>query len=208
MQRRRDLRPAAGHTEKLDSLGDRLMWRLAYRHFPDGHEALVVNHSVTANSITSVRWYELRNATGQTMASATPIVYQQSTLNNSDGTSRWMGSIAMDHVGDMALGYTGVQLVRIPVGPNDRPTFNRPAERHAGGDRAAHRPRIAAQEPQPLGRLQLDDRRSDRRLHLLVHERGHPGERNVQLEHLDSVVQLQLSAAAAAGQRPARCRER
>ena len=75
--------PQPGTTEKLDSLGDRLMWRLAYRHLPDGHEALVVNHSVTANSITSVRWYELRNATGQTMASATPVVFQQSTLPNS-----------------------------------------------------------------------------------------------------------------------------
>lgn len=95
-----------GTQQKLDSLADRLMYRLAYRHFADGHEALVVNQSVTANSATSVRWYELRNATGSTMAATTPVVYQQSTLNNSDGTHRWMGSIAMDSSGDIALGYT------------------------------------------------------------------------------------------------------
>src|SRR5579859_662167 len=37
--------PQPGTNQKLDSLADRLMYRLAYRKFPD-HEALVVNHSV------------------------------------------------------------------------------------------------------------------------------------------------------------------
>src|SRR5205823_2163901 len=36
--------PQAGTSQKLDSLGDRLMYRLAYRNFGD-HESLVVNHS-------------------------------------------------------------------------------------------------------------------------------------------------------------------
>ena len=40
-----------GRAVKLDSLGDRLMYRLAYRNFGD-HESLVVNHSVTAGSST------------------------------------------------------------------------------------------------------------------------------------------------------------
>src|SRR3954462_13041401 len=39
--------PQAGTTQKLDSLSDRLMYRLAYRNFSD-HESLVVTHSVTA----------------------------------------------------------------------------------------------------------------------------------------------------------------
>jgi hypothetical protein len=47
-----------------------------------------------------VRWYEVRNPNG------TPTVFQQGTLSSADGTSRWMGSIAMDKVGDMALGYS------------------------------------------------------------------------------------------------------
>jgi hypothetical protein len=99
--------PQPGTTQKLDSLGDRLMYRLAYRRFADGHEALVVKHSVDVGTgVSSVRWYELRNATGQTVGSATPVVYQQSTLPASDNVHRWMGSVAMDQAGDMALGYS------------------------------------------------------------------------------------------------------
>ncbi len=103
--------PQPGTSQNLDSLADRLMYRLAYRHFADGHESLVVNHSVSVgpnkrNYVTSVRWYELRNAAGSTIASATPAVYQQGTLPVDDGIHRWMGSIAMDKAGDIALGYS------------------------------------------------------------------------------------------------------
>jgi len=92
--------------QKLDSLADRLMYRLAYRNFGD-HEALVVTHSVnpTPNvknpkqQTAAVRWYEIRR-TGTTIA-----VYQQGTYAP-DSTARWMGSIAMDKVGDIALGYS------------------------------------------------------------------------------------------------------
>jgi hypothetical protein len=98
--------PQAGTKQKLDSLGDRLMYRLPYRHFSDGHEALVVNHSVDAgNGIVGIRWYELRNPTGNTMANETPVLFQQSTYAP-DSTYRWMGSIAMDKVGNIALGYS------------------------------------------------------------------------------------------------------
>ena len=100
----------AGTRQQLDSLADRLMYRLAYRRFADGHEALVVNHSVKVSGnkksqIAGVRWYELRNAAGATLGSGTPVVYQQGTFAP-DSTSRWMGSIAMDKVGDIALGYS------------------------------------------------------------------------------------------------------
>ncbi len=101
--------PQPGTSNKLDSLADRLMYRLAYRN-RGGIESLLVNHSVTVGSkrtgITSVRWYELRNPAGSTMAAGTPIVYQQGTLSTSDGIHRWMGSIAMDKNGDIALGYS------------------------------------------------------------------------------------------------------
>ncbi len=84
-----------GTTQKLDSLGDRLMYRLAYRKFSDGHEALVANHSIT----TGTRWYEIRDPNG------TPTVFQQGTFHP-DASTRWMGSIAMDQSGDIALGYS------------------------------------------------------------------------------------------------------
>src|ERR1035437_2171107 len=72
------------------------MYRLAYRNFGD-HEALVVNHSV--GSPSGVRWYELRSPGG------TPSIFQQGTYAP-DSTYRWMGSIAMDHSGNIALGYS------------------------------------------------------------------------------------------------------
>ena len=46
--------PQAGTTQQLDSVGDRLMYRLAFRMFPD-HEALVVNHSVATSSMRPTR---------------------------------------------------------------------------------------------------------------------------------------------------------
>jgi hypothetical protein len=94
--------PQAGTTQKLDTLGDRLMYRLAYRNFT-GYESLVVNHSVAVGKGRSgsvgVRWYELRDPNGA------PTVFQQGTFAP-DSNFRWMGSIAMDKVGDIALGYS------------------------------------------------------------------------------------------------------
>ncbi len=90
--------PQPGTTQKLDSLADRLMYRLAYRNFGT-HESLVVNHSVVAGSSGGVRWYEIQNPSG------TPVVAQQSTFAP-DSSYRWMGSVAMDQAGDMALGYS------------------------------------------------------------------------------------------------------
>jgi hypothetical protein len=90
--------PQSGTTQQLDSLGDRLMYRLAYRNFAD-HEALVTNHSVTAGTGGGVRWYELRNPNGAVN------VFQQGTFAP-DAAFRWMGSIGMDKVGDIAMGYS------------------------------------------------------------------------------------------------------
>ncbi len=90
--------PQPGTTQTLDSLGDRLMYRLAYRNFGD-HEALVANHSVTSGSSVAVRWYEIRSP------GLSPTIYQQGTFAP-DSSYRWMGSMAMDQAGDIALGYS------------------------------------------------------------------------------------------------------
>jgi len=91
--------PQAGTKQKLDSLGDRLMFRLAYRNFTD-HEALVATHSVRVGTTPAgVRWYEIRDPSG------TPVVYQQGTVT-SGGTSLWMASMAMDKAGDIAVGFS------------------------------------------------------------------------------------------------------
>ena len=91
--------PQPGTTVRLDGLGDRLMYRLAYRNMGT-HESLVVNHSVDAGSgKAAVRWYELRGPNG------TPSIYQQGTYSP-DATHRWMGSVAMDGAGNMAMVYS------------------------------------------------------------------------------------------------------
>lgn len=90
--------PQLGTRQRLDSLGDRVMYRLAYRNFGD-HESLVVNHSVVAGSSVGVRWYEIRSP------GKNAVVFQQGTYAP-DSSYRWMGSMAMDKVGDIAVGYS------------------------------------------------------------------------------------------------------
>ncbi len=88
----------SGTARTLDSLADRLMYRLAYRNFGD-HESLVVTHSVTAGTSSGVRWYEIRTP------NTTPSVYQQGTYAP-DAAYRWMGSVAQDGSGNIGLGFS------------------------------------------------------------------------------------------------------
>jgi hypothetical protein len=91
--------PQFGTTQQLDTLGDRLMYRLNYRNFGD-HEAIVVSHSITAGgSSVGERWYELRPSAN------TLSIFQQGTYAP-DGNFRWMGSIVEDQQGNMALGFS------------------------------------------------------------------------------------------------------
>lgn len=85
-------------TVVLDSLSDRLMYRLAYRNFGT-HESLVVNHTVAVAARAGVRWYEVRDPGG------TPKIHQQGTYAPTT-SSRWMGSVAMDKRGNIGLGYS------------------------------------------------------------------------------------------------------
>jgi hypothetical protein len=112
-----------GTTTRLDSLADRLMYRLSYRNFGT-HEALVINHSVTNGTGVGIRWYELRNAAGQTFGSAAPVLNQQGTFAPTNDF-RWMGSAAMDKSGGIAIGYNISSSTIVPSiryayrGPSD-----------------------------------------------------------------------------------------
>ncbi len=91
--------PQKGSPQVLETLGDRLMYRLQYRKF-NGYSSMVLNHSVDAGAgKAGIRWYELRN-TGTAWS-----IYQQSTYAP-DAHSRWMGSIAQDTAGTISLGYS------------------------------------------------------------------------------------------------------
>jgi hypothetical protein len=91
--------PQPDTTNTLDTLSIWLMFRLAYRNFGD-HESLVLNHSVRGTpGGGGVRWYEIQDPNGS------PVVYQQGSYVP-DLNYRWMGSIAMDQAGNIALGYS------------------------------------------------------------------------------------------------------
>lgn len=119
--------PGGAQTEKLDTLGERLMFRLAYRRFnkADGtldHESLVVNHSVDVGTTapqTAIRWYELRNPNANP-----PTVFQQASYAP-DLKHRWMGSVAMDKKGNLAVGYN---IASASVSPGIRYTSRAPGD--------------------------------------------------------------------------------
>ena len=105
--------PQLDSPELLETLSHATMFRLAYRNFGD-HQSLVTNHTVAvipeggSDNIAAIRWYELQipgEAAGNGGATNPWVVHQQSTYAP-DSNWRWMGSIAQDTNGNIALGYS------------------------------------------------------------------------------------------------------
>ncbi|MFM9904214.1 MAG: carboxypeptidase regulatory-like domain-containing protein [Pyrinomonadaceae bacterium] len=97
----------------LDAINDRLMFRLAYRNFGTS-ESLIANHTVNAATNPAyragVRYYELRRAT----PAAAFTIAEQQTFAPADTTNRWMGSGAMNFLGDTAVGYSASSSTVFP----------------------------------------------------------------------------------------------
>ena len=182
-------------SQKLDSLGDRLMFRLAYRNL-GSYQSMVLNHSVNVGNRKSahagLRWYEIRFNT-----SGAPVVYQQGTFSP-DSNHRWMGSVAMDKAGNIAVGYSVSGSAMYP------------AIRYTGrqttdplGTLQTEAPWLMVTAPkgqsQPLGRLHENERRSCGRLYILVHQRIPEEQRHLQLEHGDHAIQISLVSDAMIG---------
>jgi hypothetical protein len=104
--------PQKNSSVKLDALNDRLMHRLQY--WNDGTtQHLVVNHTVRSNDGGSaVRWYDFENAT-QDPDSEAWTVGNQGTYGPGP-LSRWMGSAAMNDLGDLAVGYSTSSKRKFP----------------------------------------------------------------------------------------------
>lgn len=89
-----------GTSMQLEAISDRLMHRAAYRNFGT-HEALYLNHTVDADGAgrAGIRWYELRSS------GSGWVIHQQGTFSP-DSDHRFMGSIAADGEGNIAVGYS------------------------------------------------------------------------------------------------------
>ena len=120
--------PQPGTDRRLDSQGDKIMARLAYRNV-NGHESVVAVHSInTTSGGGGVRWYEFRVNKDRTLK-----LYQQGTYL-SDGNFRWLPSAAMDKLGNIGIGYS------------------------YGGDKIPAGQRFAGRrESDPLGKLTLHE---------------------------------------------------
>jgi hypothetical protein len=89
---------------KLDALAGQLMPPVQYRNI-NGTQSLWANHTIKSQTPGSnqlaTRWYEIRDI------NTAPAVYQQGTFDNGgDGVQRWMGALAVDRFGNMAIGYS------------------------------------------------------------------------------------------------------
>jgi hypothetical protein len=92
--------PQPGTSTKLDAMsGKRIMFRMPYRTF-GSWSSMLLNTTVNAGGVAGIRWMELRNANFDWS------LYQEGTYAPADGNHRWMGSIAMDTDGDIALGFS------------------------------------------------------------------------------------------------------
>ncbi|KFA88197.1 hypothetical protein [Archangium violaceum] len=118
---------------RLNPLGYKLTGRAPYRNFKS-HQSILLTHSIPTRIEdgeargSGLRWYELRlepASSGQL-----PRVHQSGTYAPGGGF-RWMGSIAFDKAGNIALGYS----LSIPTATQANPTTLLPSLGYTGRTR-------------------------------------------------------------------------
>lgn len=99
----------AEETQTLDPLREVVMYKGQYRRF-SGHESIVGNLITKVGSNTAaVRWFELRRSGESDWA-----LHQEGTYTEGDGNNRYMGGVAMDGDGNIALAYMTTGPSRFP----------------------------------------------------------------------------------------------
>ena len=89
-----------GTSQKLDAFSRKgIMFRMPFRKF-SSHWSMLLNTTVNVSGVAGIRWMELRNVAGSWS------LYQEGTYAPGDANHRWMGSISMDSVGNIALGFS------------------------------------------------------------------------------------------------------
>ena len=155
--------PQGGTSQTVDTVSEWPMFRFAYRRFAD-HEALVGNFTVGVSGRGAPRWFELRGS------GSSWTLFQEGTYDPDTTAFRFMGSIAQDRIGSIALGYTATSASISPAILFATRLAGDP-RRDAGVGIDLDRRRRLADRVEPLGGLLRHDDRSGRRVHLLVHQR-------------------------------------
>ncbi len=88
-----------GTDEQLDVHGERMTSPLQFRII-DGLPTIWGTHAVLSGDVTGLRWYEFHQS-----SDGTPFIYQQGTYQP-DARFRWLSSLSLDRMGNMAIGYS------------------------------------------------------------------------------------------------------
>jgi hypothetical protein len=101
----------------LDGIGDRMMHRFAYRNLGTAANPVnsyVGNFTVNVSGVnptsastyqTGIRWFEMRR-TNDTLTVNDQGTHATGAISGSTGLNNWMGSIAQDNQGNIALGFS------------------------------------------------------------------------------------------------------
>ena len=132
--------PQPGTAQKLDPVDELQMYRAQYRHRP-AYDSIMVDTTVDAGGDRAAQhWAELRNS-GSGWS-----IYQEGTYGPDDGLHRWLGSIAMDGDGNIALGFSTSSATTTRRSPT---TASRRATRPMACSPAASRSCTRAPAPRP-----------------------------------------------------------
>jgi hypothetical protein len=101
--------PQGGTSQRVDPVSEWPMQRFIYRDFGT-HKALAGTFTVdaTGSGLAGLRWFELREQIGGWG------LYQEGTYAPNDGLHRWMGSLAFDDEGTLAIGYSASSTTERP----------------------------------------------------------------------------------------------
>ncbi len=120
--------------DSLGSLPFFTMYRAQYRWFGD-NARVVLNTTVDAGGERAgIRWAETRSADGDSGW----ILQQDGTYAPADGVERWMGSIAQDQDGNIALGYSAASGSLFPSVRYTTRSAGDPPGTMAGGEVSCH----------------------------------------------------------------------
>jgi hypothetical protein len=126
--------PPAIASENLDSLAGEMMHRIAYRTLSAGAQSFVLNFMVNVSGQdptgdpvkfqAGIRWVELRrNAATGAVTVLNQGTYAPGAGNGAAGRDLWLGSVAQDSQGNLALGFSASCAANPCASPPNPPSL-------------------------------------------------------------------------------------